>query len=393
MNAMHLFTFKKLLILGIVCGLLFTNLDAARQQHPSLEPIRVGVFLDLSGRTSSYGTATLNGVKLAADEINAYRGTDRRRVELHIEDDSGRPDEAATVARRLIDQKKVHALVGEVASSNTLAAAPIAQNAKVPLITSATHLAITQVGNYVFRVGVVDPFQAQALAQFAIRTLKVKRVALLVDATSDYSQDLAAAFEKSLTGLGGLIVLKQSYAGGDKDFAAQLVAIKRSNPDVVFIPGYYSEAGPIARQAKQLGLTKPLLGCDGWDSPQLWELGGNALNGAYIANHYAVDNPSSANKEFVSKYKARYESAEPDSLAALGYDAMKLLADAVSRAGTIDGPSLQRALAETRGFEGVTGTITMDENRNPLRAVILRLQDGKFLYRATVLPTKANGRN
>lgn len=390
---MHITNFKALLILGIVCALLFTGFSLNRHQNQSLEPIRVGVFLDLSGRTASLGKPTLNGVKLAADEINAYRGTDRRRVELHIEDDSGRPDEAATVARRLIDQKKVHALVGEVASSNTLAAAPIAQSAKVPLITSATHLAITQVGNYVFRVGVVDPFQAQALAQFAIRTLKVKRVALLVDATSDYSQDLAAAFEKSLTGLGGLIVLKQSYAGGDKDFAAQLVAIKRSNPDAVFIPGYYSEAGPIARQAKQLGLNKPLLGVDGWDSPQLWELGGTALNGAYISNHYAIDDPSSANKEFVAKYKARYQGEQPDSLAALGYDAMKLLADAVSRAGTTNGPSLQQALAETKGFAGVTGTITMDENRNSLRAVIVRLQDGKFLYRETVLPTKENGGN
>lgn len=390
---MHITNFKALLILGIVCALLFTGFSPNRHQNQSLEPIRVGVFLDLSGRTASLGKPTLNGVKLAADEINAYRGTDRRRVELHIEDDSGRPDEAATVARRLIDQKKVHALVGEVASSNTLAAAPIAQSAKVPLITSATHLAITQVGNYVFRVSVVDPFQAQALAQFAIRSLKVKRVALLVDASSDYSQDLAAVFEKSLTGLGGLIVLKQSYAGGDKDFAAQLVAIKRSNPDAVFIPGYYSEAGPIARQAKQLGLNKPLLGVDGWDSPQLWELGGTALNGAYISNHYAIDDPSSANKEFVAKYKARYQGEQPDSLAALGYDAMKLLADAVSRAGTTNGPSLQQALAETKGFAGVTGTITMDENRTSLRAVIVRLQDGKFLYRETVLPTKENGGN
>ena len=390
---MHIINFKAVSVLGIVSAMLFTGFRAERQQTRSLEPIRVGVFLDLSGRTSSFGTATLNGVKLAADEINAYPGTDRRRVELYIEDDLGRPYEAATVVQRLIDQKKVHALLGEVASSNTLAAAPIAQNAKVPLVTSATHAAITQVGNYIFRVSVPDPFQAQALAQFAIKTLKAKRVALLVDSTSDYSSGLAAAFEKSLVSLGGRIVVRQSYSEGDRDFTAQLSAIKWSNPDVVLIPGYYNEAGPIARQAKQVGLAKPLLGADGWDSPQLWNLGGVALNGAYISHHYAVDGPSTGNKEFVTKYKAQYKGLEPDSLAALGYDALKLLADAVSRAGTTNGPALQKALAETRGFEGVTGIITMDENRNALRAVILRLQDGKFVYSETVLPPKTGGGN
>lgn len=360
------------------------------QQKPSLEPLRVGVFLDLSGLTASFGRSVLQGVKLAAAEINNHQIANGRRVELIIEDDLGRPDEAARVVQRLVDQKKVHALLGEVASSNTLAAAPIAQHAKVPLITSATHPAVTQVGDYIFRTSYIDLFQGQALAQFAIRTLNAKRVALLVDASSDYSKSLATAFEKSLISEGGRIVSKQSYAQGDKDFAAQLVAIRSYKPDVVFVPGYYNEAGPIAKQAKQIGLNKPLIGGDGWESEQLWHLGGSALNGSYITSHYAFDDPAPANKEFVASYKARYEGLEPDALAALGYDALKLIADAVKRAGTTDGPAMREALAGTKSFEGVTGRITMDENRNASRAVILKLQNGKFAYYETALPTKAH---
>jgi len=205
---------------------------------------------------------------------------------------------------------------------------------------------------------------------------------------SERKAGLDPAFEKSLISEGGRIVMKQSYIQGDKDFAAQLVAIRSSRPDVVFVPGYYNEAGPIAKQAKRIGLNKPLLGGDGWVSQQLWYLGGSALNGSYITSQYAVDNPVPANKEFVARYKAHYEGLEPDALAALGYDALKLLADALERAGTTNGPALREALAETKSFEGVTGRITMDENRNASRAVILKLQNGKFAYCEIALPSK-----
>lgn len=331
----------------------------------------------------------LNGVKLAATEINTHQVAGRRQVELIIEDDRGRPDEAATVVQRLIDQKKVHALLGELTSANRLAAAPIAQNAKVPMITSATHPVITQVGDYIFRASYVDPFQGQAMAQFAVRTLKAKRVACLVDASSDYSKNLATAFERSLIDEGGHIVVKQSYLQGDKDFAAQLFSIKSRKPDAVFVPGYYFEAGLIAKQAKKLGLNAPLLGCDGWGSQQLWYFGGRALNGSYMTNHYALDNPAPANKVFVTRYKAHYEGLAPNAFAALGYDALNLLADAVARAGTTHGPTVREALAGTTELEGVTGRITMDENRNASRAVILRLQDRKFNYFEIVLPAKS----
>ena len=384
---MKIINCKSLLALSIIVGILVTDSRSYRHQKPPLEPLRVGVFVDLSGRTSSFGHSTLNGVKLAAAEINTHQETEGRRVELIIEDDLGRPEEAATVVQRLIDHKAINALLGEVISSNALAAAPIAQRAKVPMITSATHPAITQVGTYIFRTSYIDPFQGQALAQFAIRSLKAKRVACLVDTSSDYSESLATAFEKHLISEGGQILTKQTYTQGDKDFTAQLVTIKALKPDVVFVPGYYDEVGLIAKQAKQIGLDKHLLGGDGWDNKLLWDLGDNALNGSYITHQYAVDNPVPANKEFVAKYKAHY-GVEPDAQAALGYDALKLLADAVKRANnTTHGPALREALAGTRSFEGTTGRITLDENRNASRAVILRLEDGKFFYCENAIPS------
>ncbi|MCM3869696.1 MAG: ABC transporter substrate-binding protein [Pyrinomonadaceae bacterium] len=382
----------KFLVIGIVIGISFSCVGLVAHQKPTNEPIRVGVFLDLSGRTAAFGRATLKGVKMAAAEMNQAGGIDGRRVELIIEDDLGRPDEAAKVVERLVVQKNVHALLGEVASSNSLVAAQIAQRAKVPMITPfGTHPAVTQVGNYIFRASFIDPFQGEVLAEFAVKTLRAKRGALLVDWSSDYCKTLATAFEESLIRLGGQVVVKQTYVQGDMDFKAQLVSIKSYRPHVIFVPGYYSEAGIIAKQARQVGLNSPLLGGDGWDSSQLWGLGGTALNGSYIANQYASDNPSLASKEFVANYKALYGGLEPDSLAALGYDALKILAGAIRRAGTTDGPALREALAGTRDFEGVTGRITMDENRNALKAaVILRLQDGRFVYSETVQPIKAS---
>ena len=381
---MNIVNYKSLLALSLILGILVTDFRSNGHQKTPLEPLRVGVSVDLSGRYSNFGKSTLNGIKLAAAEINT-QATEGRRVELIIEDDSGRPDEAATVVQRLINQKTIHAFLGNIVSSNALAAAPIAHHAKVPMITAATHPVVTEVGNYIFRTGYIDPFQGQALARFAIRSLKAKRAACLVDESSDYSKSLATAFEKQLISEGGQIVKKQIYMGGDKDFAGQLVAIKAAKPDVVYVPGYYDEAGIIAKQAKQIGLDKPLLGGDGWDNQTLWDLGGSALNGSYITHMYAVDDPAPANKEFVARYKAHY-GVEPDAFAALGYDTLKLLADAVKRADTTHGPALREALAGTRNFEGVTGRITMDENRNASRAVILRLENGKFVYCESAMP-------
>jgi branched-chain amino acid transport system substrate-binding protein len=381
---------KTLSVLVLVVAVSLSSFAGTLRQGDVGEPIRVGVFLDLSGMTAQFGQPTLSGVRMAAAEINDAGGIDGRKLELIVEDDRGRPEEAATVVRKLIEQKKVHALLGDVASGNSIAAGPSAQHFKVPMITPAsTHPAVTQVGTYIFAGAFSDPFQGAALAKFAVKTLKAKRVAMLIDPNSSYSKSLSTTFQNRLVKLGGQVVMTQSYAIGDRDFMAQLVAIKSARPDVIVIPGYYTEVGMIAKQAKQIRLNKPLLGGDGWDSPQIWELAGDALNGAFITNHYANDNPSIETKDFVGKYKARYEGKEPDALAALGYDAVKLLANAIRRAGSTEASALQKALASTRNFACVTGPITMDENRNPIKpVVILKLQNRKFVYHATVLPDK-----
>ena len=350
-------------------------------------PILVGYYGDLSGRTSSFGQSTKNGVEMAADEINKAGGINGRTIQIITEDDQGEPNKAATVVTKLINQDKVQAILGEVASSNSLAAAPKAQEAKVPMISpSSTNPAVTQVGDYIFRVCFIDPFQGEVMAKFSANNLKAKRAAILYDFNSDYSRGLYQFFKRSFTSLGGQIVSEQSYTQGDRDFSGQLTAIRSVNPDVIYVPGYYGEVGVISNQTKQLGIKAPLLGGDGWDAPQLWQLGGASLNGNYISNHYSVDDPSPAIQKFVADYKARFNIL-PDALAALGYDSMKVLADAIKRAGTTENAKLRDAIAQTKGFAGVTGTITIDQDRNAVKpAVVLKLQDSKFVYETTIAP-------
>ena len=350
-------------------------------------PIKVGYYGDLSGRTSNFGQSTKNGVMMAADEINKAGGINGRQIQILSEDDEGRPEKAATVVTKLIDQDKVIALLGEVASGNSLAAAPKAQAAKVPMISpSSTNPAVTQVGDYIFRVCFIDPFQGEVMAKFAANTLHAKKAAIMEDFNSPYSRGLTEFFESSFKKLGGQVITKQSYTQGDRDYKGQLTSIRSANPDVIYVPGYYGEVGVIAKQAKQLGINVPLLGGDGWDAPQLFELGGEALNGDYISNHYSVEDPSPAIQKFVGDFKSRY-NIKPDALAALGYDAMRVLADAIKRAGTTNGPKLRDAIAATKDFPGVTGVITINSERNAVKsAVVLKIQDGKFVYQETIKP-------
>jgi branched-chain amino acid transport system substrate-binding protein len=349
--------------------------------------ILVGYYGDLSGRTSNFGHSTKNGVEMAADEINKAGGINGRQIQILSEDDEGRPEKAATVVTKLIDQDRVIALLGEVASGNTLAAAPKAQAARVPMISpSSTNPAVTQVGDYISRVCFIDPFQGEVMAKFAANTLKAKKAAIMLDFNSPYSRGLTEFFEASFTKFGGQVVDKQSYTQGDRDYKGQLTAIRSKNPDVIYAPGYYGEVGVIAKQAEQLGIKAPMLGGDGWDATQLWDLGGTSLNGDFISNHYSVDDPSPAIQKFVADYKAR-NGTVPDALAALGYDAMKVLADAIKRAGTTEGPKLRDAINTTKNFPGVTGTITIDADRNAVKpAVVLKLQDRKYIYQETIYP-------
>ncbi len=355
----------------------------------------IGFFGDLTGPTFNFGLSAKNGVLMAADEINLAGGINGHKIDIVIEDDKGSPEQAALVTGNLIDRYKVIAIIGAGASGNSQAAAPKAQSAHVPLIApSSTNPAVTQAGDYIFRACFIDKFQGEVMAKFAVKSLKAKRAAIMLDFTSPYSRGLTEFFEFGFARLGGEIVAKQSYAQGDADYRGQLSAIKAANPEVIYIPGYYGDVAIIARQARQLGLTVPLLGADGWDAPELWELGGDALNDSYISNHYSADDPAETIQKFVQEYRQRYGNLTPDAHAALAYDALRFLAEAIQRAGTTEGQKLRDSLAETKNFAGVTGIISMDRERNAVKpAVILKLLDTRYIYQETIQPEAAPAPN
>jgi branched-chain amino acid transport system substrate-binding protein len=347
----------------------------------------VGHYASMTGNTAHFGQDTDKAVRMAVDDANANGGVLGKPVKLTTLDDRGDTAEAASAVTRLIDVEHVNALIGEVASSLSLAGGRIAQRRGIPMISpSSTNPKVTQVGDYIFRVCFIDPFQGKVMATFARNTLKLDEVAILKDVKNDYSIGLADTFKASFTALGGKIALEQSYSAGDTDFSAQLTAIKATKAQALYVPGYYSEVGAIARTAQRLGVNVPLLGGDGWDAPELFRIGGDALNGSYYSNHFAPDGASPKGKAFMAAFKQKY-GAEPTGLGMLGYDAAALLFDAVKRAGKLDGAAVRDALAQTKGFEGVAGTITMDKDRNPEKAAaILKIVNGKAKYEATVGP-------
>jgi branched-chain amino acid transport system substrate-binding protein len=365
---------------------LFLGLACSKPQAPDAE-IAIGEYSSMTGTTATFGQSTDQGIRLAVDEINATGGVLGRRLAVFLEDDQSRPEEAATAATKLVNQKHVVAMLGEASSSRSLAAAPICQANRVPMVSpSSTNPRVTEVGDYIFRVCFIDSFAGAVMARFAAESLKLTRVGLLVDVRNDYSIGLATYFREQFKKLGGQILAEQSYSEGDSDFHAQLTQLKAVNPEAIYVPGYYTEVGTIARQARELGIKTPFLGGDGWDSPKLWEIGGEALNGSYFANHYSVDDPSPAVQKFVGDYRARYK-AVPDALAALGYDAARILADAMRRAGSTAGEKVRDALAATKDFPGVTGKITLNADRNPIKpAVMLRIENGRFVYVETLNP-------
>jgi len=358
----------------------------ARQKDHST--IKLGYFGDLSGPTLNFGISGRNGVLMAVDEINQAGGIDGRPLDVVIEDDQGSPEKAAAQTAKLIDIDRAVAVIAGGTSSNSRAAAPKAQVSAIPMISpSSTDPAVTQIGDFIFRACFIDAFQGEVMARFASNTLKAHKAAILLDFNSSYSRGLADFFELSFTRLGGQVVSKQSYTQGDRDFRGQLNTVHTAGPDVIFVPGYYGDVALIARQARQLGFNQPLLGGDGWDAPELWDLAGDAVNGSYISSHYSIEDQSPIVQRFVREYKQRYGNLAPDAHAALAYDATRLLADALQRAGSTEGPKLRDALAQTKDFIGVTGSISIDADRNAVKpAVVLKLQDGRFIYQETIHP-------
>jgi len=362
---------------------------AASGETPGVtaDTILIGEVGSLTGPEATFGISTRNAIELALREVNAAGGVKGRKVEVRVYDDQSKPEEAANAVTRLINQDQVLLILGEVASTNSIAMANKAQPARVPMISNAsTNPKVTEIGDYIFRVCFIDPFQGYVMARFAHDNLKFNKVAVLKDLASDYSQGLADVFKRKFTEMGGKIVGEETYAKGSTDFRSQLTAIKRSQPDGIYVPGYYTDIGVIARQARELGINAKLMGGDGWDSEKLFELGGSAVEGSYFSNHYSPDDPNPRIQKFIADYKAAFGSV-PDSLAALGYDAAMVAVDAMKRAPNLDRVSVRNAIAATKNFPGVTGTITLDDKRNATKpAVVLEVGKGKTKYVATIAP-------
>ena len=368
-----------------------TTAPGAAAAAPAGDTILIGHVGSLTGSEASFGTSTENGIQLAVEEINARGGIKGKRVAVKTYDDQGKPEEAAVAATRLITQDKVTVLLGEVASSRSLAMAPIADANHVPQITpTSTNPRVTKDGDvtrpYVFRVCFIDPFQGTVMAKFARENLKLKRVAILRDVGSDYSVGLADFFKKKFEELGGTIVNDQSFKAGDQDFKAQLTTIKGKKPEMIYVPGYYTDVALVARQARELGIKVPLGGGDGWDSAKLYEIAQGALDGSYFSNHYTDENPDPLIQNFVKRYKEKF-GGTPDSMAALGYDAAHVAFDAMLRAADLSGPAVRDAIATTRNFPGVGGTITIDADHNAVKsAVVLGIEKNKSKFVAAVNP-------
>jgi branched-chain amino acid transport system substrate-binding protein len=352
------------------------------------DTIKVGEFASLTGKEATFGISSHEGTLLAVEQINTAGGVLGKKIDLHTEDDLSKAGEPATVVNKLISRDGVVAMLGEVASSRSLEAAPICQQNQIPMISpSSTNPKVTETGDYIFRVCFIDPFQGTVMANFATKTLQAKKVAVFTDVKSDYSKGLAKYFKEGFVANGGTIAAELDFNGGDKDFKAQLTAIKAANPDAVFVPGYYTDVALICIQAKELGLNVPFFGGDGWESDELVKIGQDAVEGDYFSTHYAPDLATEKSKNFVADYQKRFNGKTPDAMAALGYDSAMILADAMKRAGSTDGPKVRDALAATKDFDGVTGKTTINEKRDATKpAVIMQVKDGKFRYLETVNP-------
>lgn len=372
---------KRSLIAALAFGFALTACTKSENE------IRVGEYGSMTGNDATFGVSTNKGIRLAFDEVNEKGGIKGKKIKLITVDDEGKTEVAAQAVTRLITQEKVVAVLGEVASARTKAAAPIAQEYKIPLITpSSTNPDVTKIGDYIFRVCFIDPFQGLVMAKFTNDTLKLKKAAILRDVKNDYSVGLADVYAAEFKKMGGEIVADLSYQAGDVDFKAQLTEIRSKKPDAIFIPGYYTEVGLIAKQARGLGIKVPLLGGDGWDSSKLSEIGKEAVDGSYFSNHYTNESTDPVVQDFIKRFQAKYGET-PDGLAAAGYDAAKVLAAAMEKAADLSPTSIRDEIAKTKDFPGVTGKITLNETRDAVKpAVVVQVKGKDNKYITTINP-------
>lgn len=345
--------------------------NATAAAEPPDEKIRIGTFMSFTGDTGHYGISALNGIKMAVEEVNARGGIGGRRIDLVVRDTRSSVEETRAVVEGLIEEERVHALLGEIVSSRSLAAAPLAQASGVPMLTpTATNPEVTKQGDYIFRSCYTDPFQGAAIAQFAERTLNARRAAVLHDESQAYSVELARFISDEFVKRGGELVVERTYREGATDFGEALAEVNEAAPDVIFVPGYYLEAGLLAQQAEKVGVRAPLVGGDGWDSPRLFEIGGQALVGDFYSSHFSAQDTSPRVQRFVEDY-VRFYGHTPDAFAAAAYDAARIMLAAMERAPSLERVAIRDSLAATANFPGVTGDVTFDGNGDALKPVVL----------------------
>lgn len=348
--------------------------------------VPIGAYFGLTGADAAFGQQSVSAMILALEQ---WEGTPS--VKLAVVDDRCNPADVPTCLNKLLAEDKCVAVIGEVASTLSLQGAPICQKAGVPMISpSSTNPKVTECGDFIFRTCFIDPYQGWVMAQFAMDRFQAKKAAVLYPQANAYSVGLAKYFREAIEKAGGEIVANQAYAKDQKDFRTELNMIKSKQPDVLFVPSYYTDAAMICKQARELDITIPLLGGDGWDSPKLFEIGGAATNNGFFSNHYAKDSDSEAVRQFVATYEKRWGTA-PSAMAATAYDAIRIVLDILSKLpDPKDSRSIRDAIAQVKGFDGVTGSITIDAERNAAGkdAVVLEMKDGVQTYVTTVRAAK-----
>ncbi|MDD4321177.1 MAG: ABC transporter substrate-binding protein [Acidaminococcaceae bacterium] len=370
---------------------MFAGCGGAKKDAAKSDEIVIGAHFELTGGVANYGKSTLNGVQLAIEQANAKGGVLGKKIKLVQGDNKSEPAEAGNIATKLITADHAVVLIGPATSGCVAASAPIATANKVPLMAPvATAPGITvgkdgKVKPFVFRACFIDPFQGKVMAVFAEKTLKVKKVAILFDSSSEYSKGLTAVFTKTLEANGGQVVDKEAFLAKDVDFKATLTKIKASNPEAIYVPAYYEEVSKIIKQAREVGLTCPILGSDGWDSPKLAEIAGKeALNNTYFCSAYSAQDKEPGVQNFIKAYKAKY-NAEPDNFSIHGYDAALVVIEAIKRAGSTDGVKIAQELSRIKDFPVATGKFTVDADHNPVSgAVIIELKDGVQTFKEKI---------
>ncbi|MDF2593932.1 MAG: Amino acid-binding protein [Clostridia bacterium] len=371
---------RKVLAIGLT-GMMALGLAGCGEKAP--DTIKLGLIVPKTGQVAQYGIAVENAATLAVEEVNAAGGINGKQVELISYDNKADATESINVFNRLVDNDKIVALVGPVISSTSLAVAPLAEEKKIPMISpTATNLAVTPDYSYVFRACYTDPYQGGTVAKFASENLGAKTAAILYNAGDDYSTGLAEAFKATFEAPGGTNTSYEGYTADDKDFKAVLTTIKEKQPEVLFNPDYYNTVGLIAGQVKEVGLDTIMLGGDGWDDVQ--KDYADVVDGYFFANHYATDDPDPIVQNFIKAYQDKYEGNTPNALGALGYDATKIMLDAIAKAGSTEGEKILAALQATDA-DAVAGHVTFDENGDPQKSVsMIKVEGGALKLEAKI---------